>query len=397
MAGPRVALIHDFLLDLRGAERVFAAICDTWPDAEVFTAVYDEHGTEGRFAGRTIHTSFLQRLRPTSRTFRPLLPLYPHAVESFDLRGYDTVISSSSAWAHGVLVDPGAVHVSYCHNPFRYAWTEREATLRARHPLVRPALRVLLSQWRQWDWIAAQRVDRYVANSRTTAERVRRYLGREATVLYPPVEIDRFTPGVVGERYVVLAELMAHKRIDVAVEAFSRVGLPLVVIGDGPEGRRLRRLAGPTVTFTGRISDARVAELLTSARALVVTAVEEFGIAAVEALAAGRPVIALGEGGVLESVQEGVTGAFYEANDAGALAGTVLAFDALAVDPAACRAAAERFSVRRFQHRLAAIVEEATSDERPPRPGDRSVLQAGLLHGARRSTRRNGAARPVGG
>ena len=397
MAGPRVALIHDFLLDLRGAERVFAAICDTWPDAEVFTAVYDEHGTEGRFADRTIHTSFLQRLRPTSRTFRPLLPLYPHAVESFDLRGYDTVISSSSAWAHGVLVDPGAVHVSYCHNPFRYAWTEREATLQARHPLVRPALRVLLSQWRQWDWIAAQRVDRYVANSRTTAERVRRYLGREATVLYPPVEIDRFTPGVVGERYVVLAELMAHKRIDVAVEAFSRVGLPLVVIGDGPEGRRLRRLAGPTVTFTGRISDARVAELLTSARALVVTAVEEFGIAAVEALAAGRPVIALGEGGVLESVQEGVTGAFYEANDAGALAETVLAFDALAVDPAACRAAAERFSVRRFQHRLAAIVDEATSDERPPRPGDRSVLQAGLLHGARRSTRRNGAARPVGG
>ena len=125
----RVALVHDFLLDLRGAERVFAAICDAWPDADVFTAVYDERGTEGRFADRNVHTSFLQRLRPTARTFRPLLPLYPHAVESFDLRGYDTVISSSSAWAHGVLVDPGAVHVCYCHNPFRYAWTEREATL----------------------------------------------------------------------------------------------------------------------------------------------------------------------------------------------------------------------------------------------------------------------------
>ena len=131
---PRVALIHDFLLDLRGAERVFAAICDAWPEADVFTAVYDEAGTEGRFADRTIHTSFLQRLHPTSRTFRPLLPFYPHAVESFDLRGYDTVISSSSAWAHGVLVDPGAVHVCYCHNPFRYAWTEREATLRGARP-----------------------------------------------------------------------------------------------------------------------------------------------------------------------------------------------------------------------------------------------------------------------
>ena len=163
----RVALVHDFLLDLRGAERVFAAICDAWPEADVFTAVYDERGTEGRFAARHPHTSFLQRVRPTARTFRPLLPLYPHAIESFDLRGYDTVVSSSSAWAHGVLVDPGAVHVCYCHNPFRYAWNEREATLRARHPLVRPALRVLLNRWRQWDWIAAQRVDRYVANSRS--------------------------------------------------------------------------------------------------------------------------------------------------------------------------------------------------------------------------------------
>src|SRR3954452_18010009 len=344
---PRVALIHDFLLDLRGAERVFAAICDAWPDADVFTAVYDEEGTEGRFADRAVHTSFLQRLRPTARTFRPLLPFYPHAVESFDLRGYDTVISSSSAWAHGVLVDPGAVHVCYCHNPFRYAWTEREATQSARSPLVRPALRLLLSRWRQWDWIAAQRVDRYVANSRTTAERVRRYLGRDSTVLPPPVELARFgwVGSNVGEHYVVLAELMAHKRLDIAVEAFTRLGLPLVVIGDGPEERRLRRLAGPTVSFTGRLSDARVAELLASARALVVTAVEEFRIAAVESLAAGRPVIALDEGGVHESVEPGVTGAFYERNDSAALAETVRTFDPLAVDPAACRAAAERFSV----------------------------------------------------
>ena len=192
--------MHDFLLDLRGAERVFAAMCDAWPDADVFTAVYDEEGTEGRFADRHPQTSFLQRLRPTARTFRPLLPLYPHAIESFDLREYDAVVSSSSAWAHGVLVDPGAVHVCYCHNPFRYAWTEREATLRARHPLARLPLRMLLNRWRQWDWIAAQRVDRYVANSHLTAARVRRYFGREATVLYPPVETARFAAApVVGD------------------------------------------------------------------------------------------------------------------------------------------------------------------------------------------------------
>ena len=161
----------------------------------MFTAVYDEEGTEGRFAAPHPRTSFLQRVRPTARTFRPLLPLYPHAIESFDLRGYDTSSRRSSAWAHGVLVDPGAVHVCYCHNPFRYAWTRARGDARARATRSRaPALRLLLNRWRQWDWIAAQRVDRYVANSRLTAARVRRYFGREATVLYPPVEIGRFTP-----------------------------------------------------------------------------------------------------------------------------------------------------------------------------------------------------------
>ena len=382
MAG-RVALVHDFLLDLRGAERVFAAICEAWPDADVFTAVYDEKGTEGRFAQRRPQTWFLQRVRPTSRTFRPLLPLYPHAIESFDLRGYDTVISSSSAWAHGVLVDPGAVHVCYCHNPFRYAWTEREATLRARNPLTRPALRLLLARWRQWDWIAAQRVDRYVANSRLTATRVRRYFGRDATVLHPPVETDRFRAGPVGEHYMVLAELMAHKRIDVAVRAFNALGRRLLVVGDGPELRRLRRLAGPTVSFTGRISDERVAELLARARALVVTATEEFGIAAVEALAAGRPVIALGEGGVRESVVEGVTGTFFEPCGADALADAVRRFDPLSIDPAACRAAARRFGAERFRDRLRQIVSEAVRTERAPRPEERRS-QRGLAGVPRR-------------
>jgi len=384
----RVALVHDFLLDLRGAERVFAAICEAWPEADVFTAVYDEQGTEGRFADRHPRTSFLQRARPTSRTFRSLLPLYPHAIESFDLRGYDTVISSSSAWAHGVLVDPGAVHVCYCHNPFRYAWSEREATLRARHPLVRPGLRLLLNRWRQWDWIAAQRVDRYVANSRVTAARVRRYLGRESTVLHPPVETGRFRSAPVGVHYMVLGELMAHKRVDVAVRAFNALGRPLVVVGDGPELRRLQRLAGPTVSFTGRASDERVADLLASARALVVTATEEFGIAAVEALAAGRPVIALGEGGVRESVVEGRTGVFFAAPEPEAVAAAVRGFDALAVDPLACRAAAERFGSERFRAELRRIVAEAVRDERPPRPGDRSATRGLAAVRGRGTTRR---------
>jgi glycosyltransferase involved in cell wall biosynthesis len=382
----RVALVHDFLVDLRGAERVFAAICDAWPEADVFTAVYDEAGTEGRFVTRAPTTSFLQRLRPSARTFRGLLPLYPHAIEALDLRGYDLVISSSSAWAHGVLPDPGAVHVCYCHNPFRYAWSEREATLAARSVPLRVPLQVVLSRWRQWDWIAAQRVDRYVANSRLTASRIRRYFGREADVLHPPVELERFAPGPVGDHYLVVAELMAHKRIDVAVEAFNRLGRPLVVVGDGPELRRLRRLAGPNVRFTGRLRDAEVAELLRRARALVVTAAEEFGIAAVEALASGRPVIALGSGGVLESVHEGETGAYYRSSDADALAEVVASFDPLAVDPTACVAAAQRFGTARFQAALRGIVAEAMAADRPPSAGERPATVTGLL--ARRAARR---------
>src|ERR1700759_3651299 len=370
----RVALVHDFLLDVRGAERVFAAICDAWPEADVFTAVYDERGTEGRFAARAPRASFLQRVRPTARTFRALLPLYPHAIESLDLRGYDVVVSSSSAWAHGVLVDPGAVHVCYCHNPFRYAWSEREATLAARNPLTRPARRVLLSRWRQWDSLPARRVDTYVANSTITAARLRRYFGRDAEVLHPPVELERFSPGAVGAHYLVLAELMAHKRIDVAIRAFNALRRPLVVVGDGPEWRRLRRLAGPTVRLTGRLSDDEVAELLRSAQALVVTAEEEFGIAAVEALASGRPVIALRSGGVLETVSEGRTGVFYDdGDDWRALATAVAGFDVGAVDPIACVTSARRFGVERFQERLRSIVAETAALGAVARDVDRPV------------------------
>lgn len=277
--GSRVVLVHDFLLDIRGAERVFAALCDLFEDADLFSLIYDERGTQGRFAHRTVHTSFLQRLRPTSRSFRVLLPLYPYATESLDLRGYDLVISSSSAWAHGVLVDEGATHISYCHNPFRYAWNMREAALDGRNPLTRAALEVILERWRQWDWLVAQRVDRYVANSQATRRRIAGCFNREADVVYPPVELKRFAPGVVGDHYLVLSELMRHKHIAVAIEAFNRLRWPLVIVGDGPDARRLMRLAGPTVSFAGRVTDASVADLLAQARALVVTAREEFGIA----------------------------------------------------------------------------------------------------------------------
>jgi glycosyltransferase involved in cell wall biosynthesis len=362
LPGRRVALVHDFLLDIRGAERVFMELCQMWPDAEIFTTVYDEQGTEGWFAGRRIHTSFLQRLRPSAQSFRALLPLYPVAIESFDLSSYDLVISSSSAWAHAVLCDVHTVHLSYCHNPFRYAWNDRERTLARRGPVSRVVLRTLFHHWRQWDWIAAQRTDRYVANSNLTRARIRAYFGRTARVVYPPVDTGRFRPRAVNDHYALISELMPHKEIELAVEAFNRLKLPLIVVGDGPDARRLRRLAGPTIRFAGRQPDAAVAEILAAARALVVTSLEEFGIAAVESQAAGRPVIARRGGGALETVLEGVTGCFWSGT-AEDLARTVAGFDDAAIDPQACVRNAARFDAAGFRRSMLAEVQAAGDPE----------------------------------
>ena len=363
-SSPRVALVHDFLVDLRGADRVFLAICDIWPEAPIYTAICDHDGTEGRFEGRDVRTSFLQKLRPTARTFRTLLPLYPAAIESFDLSGYDIVISSSSAWAHAVICDERTAHVSYCYNPFRYAWNDRERTLAScPDPVSRAVLRTVLRRWRQWDWIAAQRVDRYLTISRTAQARIKSYWGRDSKILHPPVETSRFTPGPVGGYYMILSELMRHKRIDVAVEAFNRLRLPLMVVGDGPDARRLRREAGPTISFTGRVSDAEAARLLSGCRAFVTPAVEEFGIAAVEAQAAGRPVISVEAGGALETVRRGVTGDFFDGS-ADDLVRAVSSFDPDAVDSRACVDNAARFDLSHFRRALPREVERALASSR---------------------------------
>jgi glycosyltransferase involved in cell wall biosynthesis len=372
----RVALVHDFLVSVRGAERVFLEMCALWPDADVFTPVYDDRGTEGRFAHRRVNTSFLQRLRPTARSFRALLPLYPAAIESFDLSGYDLVVSSSSAWAHAIICDERTTHVCYCHNPFRYAWNERHRTLAERtDPLSRAALRGFFRRWREWDWIAAQRVDRYVTNSRTTQDRIKRYFGRDSRVVHPPVETSRFAPAEPEAHYLVLSELVSHKRIDTAVRAFTQLGLPLTVAGDGPDGRRLRRLAGPSVRFVGHVTDAEAGRLLSTCQALVVTAIEEFGIAAVEAQAAGRPVIAARGGGALETIVDGVTGCFWSGGP-NELAAAVRSFDAEAIDPAQCVASASRFDVGVFQRVLPREVDDVLAraeEHSEPRPAPRRV------------------------
>jgi glycosyltransferase involved in cell wall biosynthesis len=384
-ARPRVALVHDFLLDVRGAERVFLQLCELYPQADIYTAVYDEVGTEGRFADRGVHSSFLQRLRPSARTFRALLPFYPAAIESFDFSGYDLVVSSSSAWAHGVLCDESTVHVSYCYNPFRYAWNDRDRTIaRRRDPVTRAVLRSVFRRWRQWDWIAAQRTNRYIAISRISQARIRAYFGRDAQIVYPPVDIERFAPGQVGDHYVVLSELMPHKQIDVAIAAFNSLRLPLVVVGDGPDARRLRREAGRTIQFAGRVSDQAVARITQGARALILPSVEEFGIAAVESQAAGRPVIARRGGGALETVIDGVTGRLWSGGP-DELAAAVLEFDDLAVDPDACVRNARRFDVPSFRRGLLAEVSAAYERGSRTWVGERQPLAAARL--ARRAAR----------
>lgn len=351
-AGERVALAHDYLLVMRGAERSFAAIAEMYPHAPIFTLLYDELGTGGRFAGRSISTSPLQRLGIGQSNFRRLLPLYPWAIGQLELPASDVVLSSSSAFAHGVRTPAGAVHVCYCYTPFRYAWYEQERALSETPRALRPALRWQLRRIRRWDLAASARVDAYIAISALSRERIRRYYGREAPIVYPPVETQRFSPGNPGEALLVVSELVRHKRVHVALEAARRAHAPIRVAGSGPDHAALRE-AYPEAEFLGRVGDEELARLYASARAVVVPSMEEFGITAVEAQAAGRPVIAAAAGGALETVLDGVTGRLARLDDVESFARAIEHVDELDFDPARAVENAERFSVRAFQRALA--------------------------------------------
>jgi glycosyltransferase involved in cell wall biosynthesis len=352
----RVTLVHDYLLVMRGAERTVAAIADLYPTSPIFTLLYDEPGTNGRFAGRSITTSALERLHVGQGSFRRLLPLYPWAIERLQLPECDVVLSSSSAFAHGVRVPEGAVHVCYCHAPFRYAWYEEARALAEAPRALRRPLRWQLRRMRDWDLSASRRVDSYVANSELTRERIERYYGRDSTIIHPPVETQRFAPGEPGDSLLVVSELVRHKRLDVALEAARRAGAPIRVVGSGPDRAALRE-AYPEAEFLGRASDEELVELYASARALVVPSREEFGITAVEAQASGRPVIAAAAGGALETVLDGVTGRLAKLGDVESFVEAIRGIDDLDFDPARAVAHAEGFSVATFQRRLAAEVQ----------------------------------------
>ena len=356
MTNSSIGLVHDYLLVMRGAERTFAEIASCWPDAPIYTLLYDEAGTDRCFEGREIHASFLQRLRVRQRGFRRFLPFFPRAVEHLPVGSCDLVVSSSSAFAHGVRAAAGAVHVCYCHSPFRYAWHERERALaEARRPM-RPQLRRTLDQIRSWDLAASRAVTHYIANSDLTRIRMERYWGREAgAVIHPPVEVDRFAVGEPEDFLLIVTELVAHKRVDLALDAARRAGCRVKVVGVGPERQRLaRRYDGRGAEFLGRVSDGGLEDLYARARALVVPNVEEFGIAAVEAQAAGRPVLAADGGGARETVIDGSTGILVPSGSVDALAEAMSQTDFDRFSPERIRANAARFSTEVFRARFLA-------------------------------------------
>jgi glycosyltransferase involved in cell wall biosynthesis len=351
----RVSLAHDYLLVMRGAERTFAAIADLYADAPIFTLLHDPQATGARFAAHPITTSPLQRLRIDQTSFRRLLPLYPSAIARLELPESDVVLSSSSAFAHGVRVPHGAVHVCYCYTPFRYAWDEESYALREITPLLRPLLRQQLRRIRKWDLAASQRVHAYIAISQLSRERIMRHYGRDAPVIHPPVETHRFAPGNPGDALLVVSELLAHKRLHLALEAARRARAPIHVVGAGPHHSALAH-AYPEAQFLGRASDNDLAQLYAGARAVLMPSVEEFGITAVEAQASGRPVIAAAAGGALETVIDGKTGRLVALDDIDAFAAAIASIDQLDFYPADAVRNAERFSVAAFQRRLAAHV-----------------------------------------
>jgi glycosyltransferase involved in cell wall biosynthesis len=351
----RITLAHDYLLVLRGAERTFAAMADLFPNAPIFTLLCDRELVAERFAGHEITVSRLQRLGATQSSFRRLLPLYPGAAARLTLPPSDLVLTSSSAFAHGVHAPPGAVHICYCHAPFRYVWNEQARALGEVAKPLRPLLRVQLARMRRWDKAASARVDHYIANSQTTRRRIREYYNRDAVVIHPPVETDRFKQSQPGDALLVISELVRHKRVHLALEAARRAGAPIEVIGSGPDEEALRA-EFPETAFLGRVGDDELVERCARARAVVVPAIEEFGITAVEAQAAGRPVIAAAAGGVLETVLPGQTGLLAAPDDVDAFAAAIRELDRLEFSPAAAVANAQRFSVASFQRRLADYV-----------------------------------------
>ena len=362
----RVALVHDYLNQMGGAERVVMAFHEIFPNAPIYTSIYDPERVDPVFRTMDIRTTFMQKLPLVTKYHQPYLPFYPFAMESLDLRGYDLVLSSSSAFGKGVITRPETLHICYCHTPMRWCWNYDEYVEREQlGKMARAILPILITGLRTWDQTSSMRVDYFIANSPVVADRIQKYYRREAVVIPPPVEAERFPfdPAIRAENYfLIVSRLIPYKRIDLAIEACNRLQLPLVIIGSGRDLDRLKTLAGPTIRFTGRLSDEEVIYYYTHCRALLFPGEEDFGITPLEAQAAGRPVIAYGAGGALASVVDGITGAFFQEQTVDSLARVLASFDEGMYNPHVIRNHALEFDKPRFSRRILQFIEAKLSE-----------------------------------
>src|SRR6185312_10862919 len=310
----KIALVHDYFIQMGGAERVAMAMHDSFPTAPIFTTVALQHRLPKEMRAADIRTSMMQRLPKIEQRFRQYFMLYPLAIERFDLTAYDLIFSSSSGYAKGVRRRKDAIHVCYCHTPMRWVWRYEDYVARERfNGITRSALPLFMWGLRKWDLRAARRPDFYIANSQTVASRIREVYGRDAAVIPPPIDVERFqVSDEVDDYYLILSRLVSYKRIDLAIEACKRLDRRLVIIGDGPDRARLQKMAGPRTEFLGRQSDQQVNRYASRCQALLFPGEEDFGMVPLEVNASGRPVIAFRAGGAIETVIDGVTGVFFE-------------------------------------------------------------------------------------
>ncbi len=360
----RVAIVQSWLNQYGGAERVLEQLHEIFPDAPVYTSMFEPRVFPKAYQTWDIRTSFLQKV-PFSRTKHQLmLPLYPLAFESFDLSGYDAVVSLSSGFSHGVHVPEARRHVCYCLTPPRFLWTfDNYVKLEGVGRSARLALQPMVPLLRRWDYLASRRVGHYVAISEVVRERIRRFYGRESTIIYPSIDTRAFPPSdEIDDYFLVVSRLIPYKRIDLAIQACNRLKLPLKIVGGGRSLEQLQRIAGPTIEFVGRLNDAEVRRLYARCRAFLFPGEEDLGLTPIEAQAAGRPVIAYGQGGTRETILDGETGLFFAEQTVDSLVDALQRFDARAFDPVRIRSYVQgKFDVEVFRRQFKEFVLHAVS------------------------------------
>jgi glycosyltransferase involved in cell wall biosynthesis len=357
----KVALVHDYLNQYGGAERVLEAFCQIFPKAPIYTLLYDEARTGSAFKKYQIKTSFLQKVPLVKSHHRPFLMLMPLAIEQFDLSEYDLVLSDSASYAKGVITSPKTLHICYCHTPIRYAWDDSHKYIEEfGYPgPIKKVVPFFMNYIRLWDEQAAQRVDKFIANSRFVAQRIKKYYHQPARVIHPPVRTDLFyMADKIDEYFLLVGRFLPYKRFDLAIEAFNELGLPLKIIGDGPDRKKLERNSRRNIEFVGLVSDSKLKEYYAHCQAFIFPQEEDFGITAVEAMASGRPVIAYQSGGALETVEPGITGLFFKEQTKESLIEVLRKFKSSDFNSKIIRQKAENFDQEKFKKRIINFINE---------------------------------------